>query len=307
MRILVRWLAAALMVWAAAAGGADVVKAKMESGGRNRNYLVHIPPSYDGAAATPLVLVLHGGGGKAARMDKLTGFNALADKYGFLVCYPEGIAKGWNDGREGDFNEKREGVDDVAFLAALVTKLAQDYNVDRKRVFTTGISNGAFMSYRLACERPDVFAAAAGVVGGVSEYLAANHPPREPIAVMMIVGTEDPLVPFAGGNVEVLGAKRGEILPQNEAVKWWVEHNGCEATPTATTLADADPDDGTKTHREDYKGPAGADVAYLKVEGGGHTWAGGWQYLPAAFIGKTARDFNAGETIWAFFAAHPKL
>ncbi len=289
---------------APAAADGDV-KAKMMVGALERTYIVHLPADYDAHAAAPLVFALHGGGGTAAKMDKLTGFNAVSDREGFLVVYPQGLGRHWNDGR--DVNKKTvkgEEVDDVAFLAALVDRMAADYNVDRKRVYATGISNGAFMSFRLACDRPDVFAAVAGVAGAVSEDLAAGPLPQAPVPVMFINGDDDPLVRYGGGEIKVGARSRGTTLSVPASAAWWAGHNGCDAVGPAEYLADADAEDGTRAKREVYANAGGADVVLVTVEGGGHTWPGGWQYLWERLVGKTSRDFNASGMIWDFFKGH---
>jgi polyhydroxybutyrate depolymerase len=124
-------------------------------GGLERIYRIHIPPSYDKARLSPLLIALHGGGGTGKKMEKLTlgGFNKLSDREGFIVVYPDGIEKHWNDGRENvSYRAHREKVDDVGFLSALIDALMKERNIDRNLVYVTGISNGAMMSFRLACE-----------------------------------------------------------------------------------------------------------------------------------------------------------
>ena len=118
---------------------------------------------------------------------------------------------------------------------------------------------------------------------------------------MTINGTEDPLVPYEGGAVRVFGRDRGQIWSTDRTVQFWARINGCGGAPRPAALPDRDPADGTTTLRFDYPGCRGAAVTLLQVNGGGHTWPGGIQYLPPAMIGRTARDFDASETIWTFF------
>jgi len=306
-RVSVLGFAAVFVILSASSSCARDAKKEIAVDGIERSYYVHVPPSYDGATSVPLVLALHGGGGAGGNMDKLTGFNAVGDREGFIVAYPSGVGRHWSDGRA--VNKKDVGgkeVDDVAFLTALVDRLAGDYNIDRKRVFVTGISNGAFMSFRLACDRPDVFAAAAGVAGAVTEDLAAGPAPRAPVPVMFINGDEDPLVRYGGGEIKVGKKSRGTTLSVPASVAWWVKANGAATTPATTALPDADAADGTTAVREDYAGAGGADVVLITVRGGGHTWPGGWQYLWARVIGRTSRDFSASDVIWEFFKEHPR-
>lgn len=297
-------LMAAALAAAGTACGADDPRYEITVDGEEREYYVHLPAGYDGATPAPLVLGLHGGGGTADKFDKLAHMNATADAHGFVAVYPQGLGKAWNDGRA--INRLKKKADDVKFIAELCKQLAGDYAVDERRIYVTGISNGGFMSMRLAAEMPEVFAAVCSVAAGVSDFLAEEHdPPRAPIPVMLINGTDDPLVPYEGGYVQVFGLKRGKVLAAEEGVGWWAKHNGCDVPPARTELPDVDPDDGTTVWREDYAGPAGADAVLVTVENGGHTWPSGWQYFGERIIGKTSYDID-NEIIWEFFAAHPR-
>jgi polyhydroxybutyrate depolymerase len=297
-------LAAALAATGAAcAADAPGERKHITVDGEEREYYVHLPPGYDGGTPAPLVLGLHGGGGTAKKFDKLAHMNETADAHGFIAVYPQGLGKAWNDGRA--INELKKKADDVKFFGELCKQLSSDYAVDEHRIYVTGISNGGFMSMRLAAEMPEVFAAACSVAAGVSDFLAEEHEaPRAPVPVMLINGTDDPLVPYDGGYVTVLGLKRGQVLAAEEGVGWWAKHNGCAVPPVEKELPDADPDDGTTVRREDYRGPGGADAVLVTVQGGGHTWPSGWQYLGEGLVGKTTNDID-NEIIWEFFAAHP--
>ncbi len=176
------------------------IRGTLESGGLPRTYLLHVPRRYDPAAAWPLVFALHGGGSQGRSMPGLTGLSRLADRRGFLVAYPDGVGRSWNDGREDpDVPAQRQRVDDVAFLTALLDDLTRRYRVDSARVYATGISNGGFMSQRLACEASTRIAAVAPVVATLGVELAARCRPARPVPVLMVNGADDPLVPFQGG------------------------------------------------------------------------------------------------------------
>jgi len=298
------FVSAVLWVGGCAARSGDA-KGKISVDGRDRTYIVHVPSGYDGAAPTPLILALHGGGGAARKMDKLTGLNATSDREGFIVVYPDGVRRHWNDGRAVTEREVGGDVDDVRFLDELCRELGATYNIDPKRVYVVGISNGAMMTFRLAAERPDLYAAACGVVGGVTEDLVASHPPAGPMPIMMVVGDEDPLVPYGGGDIKVFGRKRGKILPQREAARWWAKNNGAAEEPVVTELPDRDAGDGCRVVREEYRSEKGYDVVAVTVRGGGHTWPSGWQYLNTSIIGRTTRDID-NAAIWEFFATHAK-
>jgi polyhydroxybutyrate depolymerase len=272
--------------------------------GRERSYRVYVPTSIDSAEPVPLLFVIHGGGGDAKSAEQIThsGFHALAETHGFIVVYPEGVDKHWNDGRNLDDTATQEDIDDVGFFAALIDHMGEQYAIDRARVYATGISNGGFMSYRLACELSDQITGIAAVTANLSEPLAATCQPTQPVSVLIINGTDDPLVPFEGGPVQVFRQTRGQILSTEESVAFWREQNGCEGDPIVETLPDRDPDDGTRVRRETFTDcTSGRAVQLYVVEGGGHTWPGGSQYLHRWFVGRTSNDIDANAIIWAFF------
>jgi polyhydroxybutyrate depolymerase len=295
---------ALLLIFAVPAGGQRSSRDAAQTithGGQERTYRVYVPPSYDGKKPVALVLVLHGGGGAGRSMIGLAKFNELADRHGFVVAYPDGLFRRWNDGRQSGAIESKR-VDDVGFLSALMDQLGRDYRIDAKRVYSTGISNGGFMSQRLACDLADKIAAVAVVAATMGRNLSAQCKPARPVSVLLLHGTEDPLVPYEGGRVQVRGG--GAILSAPAAVQRWVELDGCNGQPKKDALPDTAADE-TRTRREIYSGcREGSEVVFLAVEGGGHTWPGGAQYLPVRRIGRASRDFHASEVIWQFFSAH---
>ena len=276
--------------------------------GLERTYRLHIPPSYDKTKTAPLLLALHGGGGSGERMEELTlrGFNRLSDKEGFIVVYPDGIEKHWNDGRKNvRYRAHREEIDDVGFISALIDHLAKQYNIDINRVYATGISNGAMMSFRLGCELSEKIAAIAPVAGSMPENLPIRCSPLRSISVLVISNTEDPLVPWAGGEIRFGRQKFGKVLSVPESVKFWVTHHQCSQSPSITWEPDRDSKDGTRVRKESYNQcREDSEMILYAIEGGGHTWPGGHQYLPAWIIGKTSRDIDANDVIWDFFKKH---
>lgn len=273
------------------------------SSGLKRTYFIHIPPSSNESQPRPLVILLHGAGGTGKGMVKLTkgGLNTLSDQDGFIVVYPDGIEKRWNDGREGSRNKANDqNVDDVRFISDLIDKLTEQFNIDPHRVYVSGMSNGAMMSYRLAVELSEKIAAIAPVVGNMPVGLSGV--PKRPMSVLIINGLKDPLIPWEGGYVHFRKFKQGKVLSTAETVEFWVKHNQCSPAPFTTYEPDKDPNDGTLVRKEIYgSGLEGTEVILYAVEGGGHTWPGGLQYLPERTIGKTSRDINANEIIWNFF------
>ena len=269
-------------------------------GGLTRTYLGHLPPAYDGVSPLPLVLAFHGGGGRASGMNELTHLNDVADKHGFVVVYPDGYKLHWGDGR-GVSPSEMDGVDDVAFVSALIDALARQYKLDLRRVYATGISNGGFFSERLACDLSNKIAAIASVAATLSQNLADSCAPGRPVSFLLIQGTADPLVPWQGG--QVVG-ERGQVVSAAAAIQKWVGLDGCAGAPTMSSLPDT-AHDGTQVQITQYTGcQQQTEVALYLVQNGGHTWPGGKQYLPESIVGKASRQCDAGEVIWAFFQGH---
>lgn len=281
----------------------------MSFGGRERAFRIHVPSLRDWVTPVPLVFVLHGGGGTGEGMERLTlgGFNQLADRDGFVVVYPDGVERHWNDGRGNQqYRAQRENVDDVGFFAALIGHLSQTLPIDRRRVYATGISNGGLMSLRLSRELADRIAAIAPVAASMSEQITQMRDPARPIAVLLIAGTKDPLVPYGGGEIGFeRGRKVGRVVSVPETIRYWVTFNQCPPGPVVAMEPDRDPQDVTRVRREAH-GPCreGTEVILYAIEGGGHTWPGGQQYLPARIVGRTSKDIDANEVIWSFFKRH---
>lgn len=275
----------------------------MQHGGLTRTYHVLVPVGLAPDEPAPLVLALHGGGGRGDRLPSLTEgqLRREADRRGWLVVLPDGVGRGWNDGREVTAAPRRD-VDDVAFLAALLDRVAEDYAVDPRRVYVTGISNGGFMSITLALRLSERIAAAAPVTASLQKDLEALIPTR-PVPILFMNGTEDPLVPYDGGQVRVLGRARGEILSTDASAAHFRALAGCTAPTKTRALPDLAPDDGTRVHVESTPRCAAAVVVY-RIDGGGHTWPGGRPSLPQAWVGRVSRDIDATRHIFDFFAAH---
>jgi polyhydroxybutyrate depolymerase len=282
--------------------------------GLKRTYLIYIPSSYDKTRSMPLLIALHGGGGSGKHMIKLTrgGFNTLADKKGFIVAYPDGIEKNWNDGRsaqETGYRAHRENIDDVGFISALIDHLREEFNIDPKRVYVTGMSNGAMMSYRLACQLSQRIAAIAPVTGNIPQNLCSACSPATPISVLAINNVLDPLMPWSGEDITgPWGMKKlGKVMPTSETIRFWVNHDHCSPTAVITEEPDRDPQDGTRIRKEVYGfGREATEVVLYAIEGGGHTWPNGYQYLNENIVGKTSRDIDANEVIWDFFERHAR-
>ncbi|MCR9145281.1 MAG: esterase [bacterium] len=281
---------------------------ELQHEGRERSYILHRPAaaaSVDPANPRPLLIVMHGGGGTARGAINITRgrFNELADAENFYVVYPTGFDKSWNDGRvDLRSTAHREKIDDVGFLKRVIESIAGEYPIDRARIFSTGISNGGFMSMRLACDLSETVRAVAPVTAQLSRDLFAMCKPQRPVGMLLVNGTDDPIVPYDGGTIELFWTERGEILSTDDTLRFWARRNRCSAQPVVAELPDRDPKDETRVDRVRYPNCAtGRDVELLRVRGGGHTWPGGSPYLSERLVGKVSNDIIACDEIWNFF------
>jgi polyhydroxybutyrate depolymerase len=264
--------------------------ASLDFGGRIRTYLLHVPPGYDANPPLPLVFVLHGATESAESVERLSRMSAKADQEHFIAVYPSGTGRlsgvpTWNAGNCCGYALENH-VDDIRFFRALIEKLEREYAVDRKRIYFTGISNGAMMSYRVACEMSGQVAAIAPVEGALN----VECHPTAPVSVLIFHGTADHLVPFNGGSTPFqLGGKRKDASVA-EAVDFWVKRDACSATPKHEETAEV--------HIDSYSGcQDGAGVALYAIQGGHHMWPG---------HALSGNKVPATDLIWSFFAAHPK-
>lgn len=279
--------AAAFRKFAVAAPTAGTKSATIEAGGLTRAYSIHVPPSYDGKTPMAVVFVLHGATQSAESAERMSGMSEKADKENFLAVYPSGIGHvpTWNAGACCGYAMQTR-VDDVAFFRALIDQLEQDYTVDPKRIFATGISNGAMMSYRLACEMSDEIAAIAPVEG--AQDLTCH--PSNMVSVIVFHGTADHLVPFEGGSTPFqIGSKRSDT-PVEDTVAFWVKRDGCAAAPKHGETPEV--------HTDMYAGcKDGTAVQLYAIQGGHHMWPG---------LRISGNSVPATDLIWSFFSQHPK-
>ncbi len=272
----------------------------LQSGGLTRSYELHVPAG-PSRQPRPLLIALNGRGGTGHQFSDLTNFDALADSQGFIAVYPDGYEKSWADGRGGTPADKA-GVDDVAFINRLIEVISDQLEVDPKRIYATGISNGGHMSQRLACALSDRIAAVAVVAATMGERLARGCKPGQPVSMLLMHGTNDPLSPYQGGDE---GGDRGVVLSAEATLTQWVKLDTCRPEPTITALPDT-ANDGTQVNRWVYNGcSGGSEVTFYRIEGGGHAWPGQaayLQYLPERIIGKVSRDIEATNVIWSFLS-----
>ena len=276
---------------------ANDIHGSMEFDGLRRSYVIHIPDPYR-TGPVPLLLAFHGGGGNGAGMARLTHLSRIANDYGFFVVYPDGYMRRWADGR-GVTPSERAGVDDIGFVSALINELLNQYRIDPTRVYVTGMSNGGFFSFRLACELPSKIAAIASIAATMPQNLSDHCHPQRPMSVLLLHGTDDQIVPTSGGVVS--GREGGRILSLDATVNFWIQADACSLTPNVAYLPDA-VNDGTQIKTETFQRcKDGSAVVLYVIEGGGHTWPGGVQIRPRAIVGKTSYNIDTGRVIWSFF------
>ncbi|MFO0896247.1 MAG: PHB depolymerase family esterase [Pirellulales bacterium] len=270
----------------------------LEHGGLTRRALVHVPPGYDPAKPTALVLAFHGGLGRADVMERQTNFDRVADKHNFIVAYPDGTGRArfltFNAGHCCGY-AVRQGIDDVGFTSALIDELSRQYKIDPNRVYATGFSNGAMLCHRLGVELSDKIAAIAPVSGSMAPGLQPSHP----VPVMIVHGLGDRNVPFAGG----VGENAVQPVPHpagEQTIARWLRADGDRPQPETQEAADY------QVRKYRPRDGRGSEVDVYLMKEGGHTWPGGIDVTPRLGTGKLVTSFDASEEIWQFFAKHPK-
>lgn len=249
------------------------------SRGQRRTYFLYVPESYDPATPTPLVISIHGFAEWPAHQMQVSHWNDLADAEGFIVVYPSGLSF-----------PKRWGIEDVAFIADLITHLEQRYNIDSTRIYANGLSNGGGMSYMLGCRLADRIAAIGGVAGAYLLPLQECQPVRS-VPMIAFHGTADPVVPYEGGPSHWFEMPF-PVIP--DWISQRAQLNGCDSTPLSL------PTQGAITGVHYTECDEGADVILYTIEDGGHTWPGG-EALPEVLVGVTTQEISATQLMWNFF------
>ncbi len=270
---------------------------ELKHDGRTRTYQIHLPPNYDGKTPLPIVINMHGGGGNANAHRKQTQMDVASDRDGFIVAYPEGTAGlghfyTWNAGLCCGYSVKWK-IDDVGFISKMLDEIEQKYTVDTHRVYATGMSNGAMMAYRLACELPNRITA----ICGVATTLGVDGPaPTRPIPLLQIHGLKDPNAPFAGG-IGPNAISKIKHRSVREVISWWCGVNHCAKEPVETK----ETTDYVFERYAPVAGVEGAPIELYMLKEGGHTWPGGVDVTPRLGTGKLIASFDADTVMWNFF------
>ena len=281
-----------------------IERGALDHGGHTRSWIAYVPAKP--ATHPALVIALHGSMGTGGQARETYGydFDLLADQQGFIVVYPQGFEGHWNDCKaRGDYAAKREGIDDVGFLHALVDRLVKDHDADRSRVYVTGVSNGGSMVLRLALQTPDFARAYAAVVSSVPapENMAVT-PKNQAVSILLMNGTDDPFNPWRGGDVVLYGVwgNRGPVLSAQASIDYFRNLAGLEGAPQVTQFPDHDPSDGSVVERSLWSAPGKRSVALYTIKGGGHGVPDPATY-GRRLLGNSNRDIHAANEIWEFF------
>jgi polyhydroxybutyrate depolymerase len=278
-----------------------LTKGSIEVGGLKRTYTTYVPGGL--AQGAPLVVVMHGSGENAARIRAETGygFDRLADEHGFAVVYPNSYTLDWDDcGKVGDVSVNGVNIDDVGFLVALVDKLITEIGIDRGRVFATGVSAGGFMSIRLALEAPSRFRAVAAVSANMpTPENSKCKPVGQGTSVMIMNGTKDPLVPFNGGEVNLLGLfyKGGNVRSSRDSGQYFADLNNIVGAPETNQTPMADK---VSVEQVLWRNGSKAEVELVAIHGGGHGITQPYWRRPR-LLGPSPMEPNGPALIWAFF------
>jgi polyhydroxybutyrate depolymerase len=275
----------------------------LEHNSRQRSWQAYLPAAQAGQPA--LVLVMHGSLGDGQRIREVTryGFDVLAERHGFVVVYPDGFERHWNDCRGGaDYAANLENIDDVGFLRVLVQRMVREQGVDPQRVYAAGLSNGGQMAYRLGLEAPDLVAGIAAVAANLPTDESMDcEPSGVAVAALVMNGTADPVNPYEGGVVEIYGnTSRGLVTSAAETATYWAELAGYFDDGAHSSWPDRAPDDGTSVQSVDWLQAGRPPVSLVSIIGGGHTVPHPVFNLPR-ILGPTSHEFDGPEVIWAFF------
>lgn len=293
--------------------------------GRKRFAQFYVPSkakqAFAAGADIPLVMVLHGGNGRPGRARHVTGMDDFAEKYGFLVAYPSAWSnpdyprkdkKGrwlkarnrhWNDGRnDPTIPNQRDGIDDLPFIRALIDEAEAQYGADRKRIYAMGLSNGGFLSIRIACTDGGLFRAIAPVISLVPKSVADDCVRAGPVSMVMIAGTADPVIDF---HARERRKRPVYWLSGRASIDLWRRKNGCPARASRQQeLPDRLISDGSSAVMEDWQNcRSGATLRFYRVIGGGHTLPGR-EPFSRPHLGTSNLDFDATAHIVRFFGLH---
>lgn len=272
----------------------------IESGGRQRRFVLRVPKGYDGRKPTPVVMALHGWTGSAEAAEQYTRLADKGEKEGFVAIFPDGLGnpgyQGWNAGFI-NLTGIDPPPDDVAFLTSVLDKVETEINVDRDRQFVVGHSNGAFMANLLGSRLSGRLAAIASMAGTVGLGPGKTIPaPSSPISVMLLHGKQDRMVGY-----DVTAKALLRPIGAVESAEFWARADGASETPITTKSADG------KVVTDRYTGGKnGTEVVLVSVENGTHDWWGGLARAGEKTVDVPTYGAPVADLVWDFFRNHPK-
>ena len=273
-------------------------------GERERSYLLYTPANANrNSGVRPLVLVFHGGGGTAKGIAREVGrsLHKIADRDGFFVAYPNAVDKMWDLGA-GVISESLDvRIDDRGYFGDLVDELVRTLPIDDRRIFATGISRGGQASYFVACAHADRIRAIAPVAMPMPAYMLEECAAAPGTGIAILNGTDDPLVPYDGGRIKVGKRERDKVISTDATVEFWRSKNQCSAEASDEQVINTKRD-RMQVRRTSWERCEHGPVVLYRIEGGGHTWPSGRQYLPRFVVGRVNKDIDGADEIWSFFS-----
>jgi polyhydroxybutyrate depolymerase len=266
------------------ANAQETINATITHDGQERAYIMYVPASYNPGTASPLLLCFHGYTSSANTIMNYSGFNNIADTANFIVVYPQGtLLNGTTHWNVGGWTTSST-MDDLGFTNALLDSISVEYTIDSSKVYSTGMSNGGFMSFLLACQLSDRIAAIASVTGSMTPETYNSCDPQHPTPVLQIHGTADGTVPYTGASW---------TKSIDQVLEYWVGFNNTNASSTTTDIENTSTNDGSTAEKIIYsEGDSCSVVTHYKITGGDHTWPGVWGNM----------DINASVLVWNFLS-----
>ena len=277
----------------------------LEYNGEERTYLMYGERSSSRQEGQPLIIALHDNGSSARNLVRISQgrLNKRAEDHGFVLVYPEGLRKRWILNGSAAANRKGRN-SDVGFIKMLIESVKEDAAIDESRIFITGMGSGGALAYQLACAYPGMFRAIGVVAASMPVHNLDACETTSNTSMLMINGTENPVVPYEGGHAEMIKGGLINVVSTEATIALWLKNNGCLYHAEEHLLPNVDRRDGTSVSRYDYAGcDSDVKVVLYCVRGGGHTWPGGRQYAKEERVGRTSRDIDAGKELWAFFSS----
>lgn len=280
-----------ILVAYSSAQAQQTINGSIQHNGLTRTFILYVPANYSGLTDVPLLFNFHGYGSNASQQMSYGNFRPIADTAGFLIVHPQGTLDNSNT-THFNVGWGGSGSDDVGFTSALIDSLSADYAIDQSRIYSTGMSNGGFMSFHLACNLSNRIAAIGSVTGSMVPFTMANCNAAHPTPVIQIHGTADATVPYNGAS--------GWTASIPSVMTHWANYNNCNSSPTTTAVPNTNTTDGSTVEKMVYaNGDNCTEAVHFKITGGGHTWAGSSFPLTG-----TNYDINASIEVWKFVSKY---